>query len=75
MRRNKEKGIHKWDMRITGQTRITLGGGLIQNIILHARFGLKTKITICILHEYSCCNRTLKQHKLKIFDSKSKIDK
>jgi len=47
MRRNKEKGIHKWDMRITGKLRIALRrGGVIQNNILHARFGLKTIITI-----------------------------
>jgi len=27
MRRNKEKGIHKWDMRITGKIRIALRRG------------------------------------------------
>jgi len=37
MRRNKEKGIHKWDMRITGKIRIALrrggGGGGLYKII------------------------------------------
>jgi len=47
MRRKKEKGIHKWDMRITGKIRIALRRGeVIQNNILHARFSLKTMITI-----------------------------
>jgi len=46
MRRNKEKGKHNWDMRITGKIRIALRRGGIQNNILHARFGLKTMITI-----------------------------
>ena len=46
MRRNKEKGIHKWDIRITGKIRIAMRRGDIQNNILHARFGLKTIIII-----------------------------
>jgi len=33
MRRNKEKGKHKWDMRITGKIRIALRRGGLYKII------------------------------------------
>jgi len=47
MRRDEEKGLHIRDMRITGKNEDCFEEGVLyKNKLLHAKFGLKTMITI-----------------------------